>query len=85
MRWNIGKKYEISAQWRLKSPASGLFAQPFVQAQIKENIKALRHWHLWGKPPVYGGFPHKGRVVRKQVSFWGCHNDIMFYGMTFLN
>ena len=26
--------------WRLKSPASGLFAQPFVRAYIKENIKA---------------------------------------------
>ena len=26
--------------------ASRWFAQPFVQAQIKENIKAPRHWHL---------------------------------------
>ena len=24
------------------------FPQPFVQAQIKENINALRHWPLWG-------------------------------------
>ena len=31
---------------RLKSPASRLCAQPFVQAQIKENIKAPRHWPL---------------------------------------
>ena len=23
--------------------------QPFVQAQIKENIKAPRHWPLWGE------------------------------------
>ena len=23
------------------------FSQPFRQAQIKENIKALRHWPLW--------------------------------------
>ena len=35
------------ARWHLKSPASRLFAQPFVQVQIKENIKALRHWPLW--------------------------------------
>ena len=27
--------------------ASRLFTQPFVQAQIKENIKAPRHWPLW--------------------------------------
>ena len=33
------------ARWRLKSPASRLFAQPFVQAQTK----ALLHWPLWGE------------------------------------
>ena len=32
------------AWWRLESPASWLFAQAFVQAQINENIKAPRHW-----------------------------------------
>ena len=26
-------------RWRLKSPASRLFTQPFIQAQIKETIK----------------------------------------------
>ena len=30
-------------QWRLKSPASPLFTQLFIQAQVKENIKAPRH------------------------------------------
>ena len=39
----------IWTQWRLKSPASLLFAQPLVQAHIKENIKAPRHWPLWGE------------------------------------
>ena len=24
-----------------------LFAQPFIRAQIKENINAPRHWSLW--------------------------------------
>ena len=33
---------------RLKSPTSRLFAQPFVE-HIKENIKAPRHWPLWGE------------------------------------
>ena len=32
----------------LKSPASRLFTQSFIQAQIKENIKAPRHWPLYG-------------------------------------
>ena len=30
-----------------QTPASQLFIQPFVQALIKENIKASRHWLLW--------------------------------------
>ena len=42
------------AWWCLKSPASQLFAQLVVQAQIKENIKALCHWSLWGET---SGFP----------------------------
>ena len=29
-----------------KLPASLLFTQPFIQAEIKENIKAPRHWPL---------------------------------------
>ena len=36
-------------RWRLKSPASRLFTQPFIHAQIKANIKAPRHWPLCGK------------------------------------
>ena len=33
----------------LKSPASPLFTQPFIQVQIKENIKAPRRWLLRGE------------------------------------
>ena len=29
--------------------SSSLFTQPFIQAQIKENVKAPRHWPLWGE------------------------------------
>ena len=48
-----GKQYIIT--WRhngrdsLKSPASRLFIQPFIQAQIKESIKAPRHWPFCGE------------------------------------
>ena len=52
--------------WHLKSLASLLFAQPFVQAQIKENIKALRHWPLWGE---FTSHPHKGPVAQKMFQF----------------
>ena len=37
------------ARWRPKSPASPLFTQPFIQTQIKRNIKASRHWTLCGE------------------------------------
>ena len=37
------------ARWRLKSRASPLFTQPFIRAQIKENITAPRHWPLSGE------------------------------------
>ena len=33
----------------MASPASPLFTKPFIQAQIKENIKAPRHWPLCGE------------------------------------
>ena len=39
-------------RWRLKSPASPLFTQPFIQAQIKESIEAPRHWPLCGELPA---------------------------------
>ena len=35
--------------WHLKSPASRLFAEPFVEAQNKENIKVSRHRTLWAE------------------------------------
>ena len=40
-------------------PASQLFTQPFVQAQIKESIKAPRHCLCKGNSPVTGEFPAK--------------------------
>ena len=60
----------IMSAMRLKSPASRLFAEPFVQAQIKENIKALRHWPLWGESTGDRWIPHqKAPVSRKMFPF----------------
>ena len=53
----------LLARWRLKSPASPLFAQLLVQAQITENTKAPRHWPLCGE--VTGNSP----VTRKMFPF----------------
>ena len=38
----------IMAPWCLKSLTSWLFAQPFVQTHIEENI-TQRYWPLWGE------------------------------------
>ena len=37
------------ARWHLHSPALRLFTEPFVQAQMKENIKSSRYWLLWAE------------------------------------
>ena len=50
-------------QWRVKSPAPRLFTHFFIQAQIKENIKAPRHW------PLCGNLPVTGQVTRKMFPF----------------
>ena len=55
------------ARWRLKSPASRLFTQPFIRAQIKVNIKAPRHWPLCGGP-VTGEFPAQMASNAENVS-----------------
>ena len=61
------------ARWRLKSPASRLL---FVQAQIKENIKAPRHWPLWGEFTCDRWIPRtegqwRGKCFRLMTS--SCH------------
>ena len=53
------------ARWRLKSPILRLFTQPFIQPLMNENIKAPRHWPLWGEL----NSPHKGTVARKMFPF----------------
>ena len=71
-----------SLQWRLnelgghlKSPASRLFTQPFIQVQIKENMKAPRHWPLCGEFTGDRGIPCTkgqwcGKCFHLIVSSW---------------
>ena len=40
--------------------------QPFLQAHIKDNIEALRHWYLWGESnghQVINGFPSQSPMT----------------------
>ena len=52
-------------RWSLKSPASPVFTQPFIRAQIKENIKAPRHRLCAGNSPGAMISPHKWPLTRK--------------------
>ena len=60
----------------IKSPASRLFNQPFIQAQIKDTIKALRHRPLCGNSPVTGEFPAQMASNAGKSSRWWRHHDL---------
>ena len=62
------------ARWHLKSLASRFFTQLFIQAQIKENIKAPRHWPLWGEFIGTGEFPAPKTSSAENASVWWCHH-----------
>ena len=64
------------ARWRLKSPASRLFTQPFIRAQIKVNIKAPRQWPLCGEFTGAGEFPAQMASYAENVSIRWRHHVI---------
>ena len=49
-----------------------MFTQPFIQTQIKENIKAPRHWPLCGEFTGNGEFP----AQRASYAEWWRHHEI---------
>ena len=55
-------------------PASRLFTQSFIQAQIKENIKAPRHLPLYGEFTETGEFPAQRASNAENVSIWWRHH-----------
>ena len=83
MAWHwIGNKplpEPMTVKWwylvlrRLKSRASGLFAHPFVQVQIKENIKVPYHWPLWGESTGHRWLPSQRASYVENVSIWWHH------------
>ena len=48
---NISYQYSSITISGMASQITGvsIYGQPFVQAQVKENIKTLHHWPLWGE------------------------------------
>ena len=70
----------MASQWarlRLKSPALRLFTQPFIQAQIKENIKAPCHWPLWWEFTGDRWIPRTDGQWHGNVSIWWRHHGIL--------
>ena len=53
-----------------------LFTQPFIRVQIKENIKAPRHWPLCWEFTGSGEFPAQMASNAENVSIWWRHHDI---------
>ena len=67
-------------KWRHKSPASRLLTQSFIQTQIKENIKALRHWPLCGEFTGDRWIPRtngqsRGKCFHLMTSSWIIHKQ----------
>ena len=74
-----------TSQWRhkeprlrLKSPASRMFTEPFIKTQIKENIKAPRHWPLCGEFTGTGEFPAQTASYAGNVSIRWRHHETRF-------
>ena len=65
-------KFDIFRTFKL--PAWRLFTQPFIQTQIKENIKARRHWPLCGEFTGTGEFPAQMASNAENVSIWWRHH-----------
>ena len=53
--------------------------QSFIQTQIKENIKAPRHW------PLCGEFPAQMASNAEKVSIWWRHHVYNFLDIEWLN
>ena len=66
---------DVIPRGRLRSPASRLFTQPFIQTQIKENIKAPRHWPLCGEVTGTGEFPAQRASNAENASIGWPHHD----------
>ena len=66
----------VMGRWRLKSPASRLFTQPFIQTLIKENIKARVTGLCERNSQVTGEFPAQMASNAENGSIWWRHHGI---------
>ena len=50
--------------------------ESFIQAQMKENIKAPCHWPFMGSSPVTDEFPAQMASNAEDVSIWRHHAQV---------
>ena len=62
------------ARWRLKSQASRLFTQPFIQRRSKKTSKHRVTGLCGGNSPVTGEFPTQRASNAENVSIWWRHH-----------
>ena len=62
--------------WRLKSPASRLFIQMFIQRRSRKTSKLLVTGLCEGNSPGTGEFPAQGASNAENVSIWWRHHDV---------
>ena len=65
------------ALWYVKAPATGMFVHQLIQVIATKTSNSLSLTLCEGNPPVTGGFPHKGPVIREMfpcydVTMSGC-------------
>ena len=76
LTWNI----TMTSQWawrRLKLPASRMFTQPLIQAQIKKKLQSSASLaFVQGILPVTDDFPAQMASKAENVSIWWRHHDI---------
>ena len=63
-------------RWHLKSQASPLFTQVFIQAQIKKTSKLHITGLCEGNSPVIGEFPAQRASDEENVSIWWRHHVV---------
>ena len=71
LQWRYNGHDDVSNQHCLDC---SLFTQTFVQAQIKENTKAMRHRTLWGEFTGSGEFPSQMDSNAENFSIWWRHH-----------
>ena len=81
-RWPVHRchmvHYDDVIMGSIASPITSLtiFTQAFIQTQIKENIKALRHWPLCDEFTGTGEFPAQMASNAENVSIWWRHHAL---------